>query len=325
MAKRPRKAGHSKSKKAKHAEKSKPAPVPETAEVTALAGALHACVVNRGWREVGKASILVARTIGPQRTAMAAFLVDLWAMGLKDAYGRTDISFEEFDECVAEVDAQLGTCPLNIGTARDLVYGGIELARELGFRLPRRYERWTAILGPLPDGESPDMSLFRYDGKIRLECSTKDLESRLVGISPEEFLARPDVDAEVFDDEFTLVDDEADALDDMISQMEEAMVDRAKQWCFANGQTPHPLLSKMVGAFMEAVVQGLPPDYELDERADPIPEAQSDQLAQQAASFLAASFEDDPEALSAAMTQFDGFVKSLGSPEDLIEGFGLDD
>lgn len=179
---------------------------------------------------------------------MAAFLVDLWAMGLKDAWGRTDISYSEFDEGISGLDARLGTRPLNLGTAKHLVYGGIELARELGFRLPRRYERWTAILGSLPKGETPDMSLFRCDGKVRLVCNMQDLESRLIGTTPDKFLARGDVDFILGDDDFTLADDEDDAVDDAITEFEQAMVDRARQWCFANGQTPHPLLPELIRA-----------------------------------------------------------------------------
>lgn len=286
---------------------------------------LYACTVNLDWRENGMASIYIARRVGTGRVTMAAFLVDRWAMGLKDAWGRTDIPTSEFDEDISRFSAQLETGPLNLGTAKHLVYGGIKLARELGFRLPRRYERWTAILGPLPDDEPPDMSLFLDEGKIRVMCTRRDFEARLVGTTPEKFLARPDVTFIMGEEDFTLIDDEEDECDDLASQLEQAMVESARQWCFANGQVPHPLLSELVGAFLEAITQGVPQDVDSDEDIEALPEATRDEMATQAFSFLSASFHHDPAALEAAMAQFHGFMGSMGSPQELLKTLGLED
>ena len=285
---------------------------------------VHACLVNRHWREDGKASIHLARRVAPGRVTMAAFLVDTWAMGLKDAFGRVDIACSEFDEQMADLDEQLGITRLDIGTARHLVYGGIDLAGELGFRLPRRYERWTAILGPLPEGEPPDMSLFRPDGRIRLWCSMKDLEARLIGSTPEKFLAREDVDYTLGDDDFTLVDEEDDDVDDMLTMLEDAMLDRVKAWCFAHGQTPHPLLRDVVGATLQTTVEAIPPDFDPEDDVCALPDEPSPAAAARMLSFLHASVPDDPAGLEAAMTQFDGFMQDMGSPQELIETLGLE-
>lgn len=295
----------------------------QTQRMRSDAGALHACVVNKDWREHAEATILLARDVAPRRVTMAAFLVDTWAMGLKDAWGRTDISYSEFDEAIGRLDEQLGVCPLNLGLARHLVYGGIKLARELGFRLPRRYERWTAVLGPLPQGESPDMSLFLCNGEIRLICSMRDLESRLVGTTPERFLARPDVHYILGDDDFTLLDDEDDEAFDAMAEFEQAMVDRVKQWCFANGQTPHPLLPHVVGAFSEALFQMMPDYLDEDGELESLPDHVTPEVAERTASFLGMSFANDPQGCAAAMAQFDAFMESVGSPEALFEALGL--
>lgn len=286
---------------------------------------LHACVVNRYWQEEGMASIVVARRVGARRVTMAAFLVDRLAMGLKDAWGRVDISGSEFDELTSRLDDQLETCPLNLGTAKHLVYGGIQLARELGFRLPRRYERWTAILGPLPEGESPDMSLFLDDGKIRLMCSERDLGARLIGTTPERFLARPDVDFTIGGGGFTLMDDEEDEIDDLMDRLQQAMTERAQQWCFANGQTPHPLLPDVVGASLEAIMQTAPPDLDLEQEVEALSDEQQDHMTERMLSFLSASFHHDPVALGGAITQFQAFMGSVRSPQELFELLPLED
>ena len=280
---------------------------------------IYACMVNEDWREDGKASIHLARRVAPGRVTVAAFLVDTWAMGLKDAFGRVDMACSEFDGQMADMDEQLEITRLDIGTARHLVYGGIDLARELGFRLPRRYERWTAILGPLPEGESPDMSLFRPGGRIRLMCSMRDLEARLIGSTPEEFLARDDVDPMLGEDEFTLVDEDADEVDDMLSTLEDAMLDQVKAWCFAHGQTPHPLLREVVGASLQSTMESVPPDFDPDDDIQALPEDQQAEVEARMMSFLSATVPDDPAGLEVALTQFAGFMQDTGSPEQFIE------
>jgi hypothetical protein len=285
---------------------------------------MRACVANRYWQEDGQASILFARDVGPARVTVAAFLVDTWAMGLKDTWGRTDIAVSEFDDMVSQHKELIELAPLNVGTARHLVYGGIQLAQELGFRLPRNYKRWTAILGPLAEDESPDMSLFLCEGKIRLLCSMRDLEARLVGTTPQEFLRRPDVEYTLGDDGFTLVDEEADACSDALKEVEQAALDQVKQWCFANGEKPHPLLPEVIGAMIEGTMQGLPEDFDPEDEAKYPSEEDRQEIMRRTASFVSASFHHDPAGLDEAMQQFGAFLDSTSSPEDLFGDLGLE-
>lgn len=281
---------------------------------------VHACLVNRFWEEDGKASIFLARVVGRRRLTLAAFLVDLWAMGLKDAWGRVDISFNEFDEYIASAEEHLGMCPLDLETAKHIVYGGIDLARELGFRLPRRYERWTSVLDPLPAGVSPDRSLFLRDGKILLTCSHRDLRERLEGTTPDRFLQRPDVDFIMEGSDFTLVDPELDDFNDVVTQLEEAFVNKVRQWCFANGQVPHPLLPEVASAMLEATMQTIPEDADLDEEVPSLSSDQEDETFQQMIGFLSVSCHDqDPAEVHKALDQFFGFMKGDGSYQGLLE------
>jgi hypothetical protein len=150
----------------------------------------------------------------------------------------------------------------------------------------------------------------------------RDFESRLVGTTPDEFLARTDVEFVFGSDDFTLVDDEEDAAYDAMAEFEQGMTDRVKQWCFANGQTPHPLLSEVVAAFNEALVQSLPPDLDPDEEVESISHDE-DEIMERTASFVAASFENDTVGFEVALAQFEGFLQSMKSPEELLESLGL--
>ena len=283
---------------------------------------IHACSANRFWQDDGKVSIFLARNVGTGRRPLAACLVDSWAWGLKKPWGEIDISHDDLDDMVSRYDEQVEGAPINIGTARHLVYGGIELARRLGFRLPQRYERWTAILGPLPPGESPDMSLFLEDGKINLCCSMRDLQERLIGATPEQFLSRSDVSFMLMDDDFTLLDGEKgeDAFQEQLADLQTKILEEARQWCFANGQIPHKLLPDVVAAALES----LPADIDADADESEFPSIDPcDPTALNTKRILSAKCSDNPAALDAAMDQFGAFINSKGRSGELIRTLNL--
>ena len=302
-------------KRKKHHRRQRVVQIRQAQRLAGDAQPLYASVINREWRENGQASIFIARSLGPGTVTMAAFLVDLWAMGLKDAWGRTTIPTSEFDDTVKRMDDEVGTSPVDIGTVKHVVYGGIALARDLGFRLPRRYQRWTALLGPLPDDESPDMSLFLNNGRIHLVCSQRDLEERLIGATPQAFLARDDVEFVIGDDDFTLVDEEAEDGAAWLDELGEHMLEQVQRWCFSHGQQPHPLLGEVINAALEAAAQGTPPD--LDDPADieALPERFGETAGENVAAFVSASCRDAPASLDTAMAQLGAFMQAHDTPE----------
>src|SRR5688500_13081211 len=67
-------------------------------ERIARSGGELECYVNADWREGGLASIHVLGRAPDGRLAYAAFLVDVWCIGLKDAFGQRQISREIFED-----------------------------------------------------------------------------------------------------------------------------------------------------------------------------------------------------------------------------------
>ena len=279
---------------------------------------LYAALITRDWRDAGFAAIYLAREISPGRLTMLAFLVDLWGMGLKDAWGACDIGCSDFDEQTAKIRKGTRLVPVQLDLVRHMVYGGVERAKDLGLRLPKRYERWTTILGPLPPGESPDMSLFGCDGRIVLVCNRRDLEARLVGTSLERLLARPDVEAELMADDFTLVDEDMDEVMDVITAAEGKMVEAVRQWCFATGQAPDPLLPEVVSAMFEAMAQTIPEGLESEEDFENAPDSAFTPASRLTESFLRLSFEDRDAEVQAAVRQLVEFSRSHGSLEAFL-------
>src|SRR4051812_43448910 len=56
------------------------------------------CYVNANWRNQGMASVHVLGHAPGGRFGYAAFLVDNWCVGLKDAVGRADMTRGEFQD-----------------------------------------------------------------------------------------------------------------------------------------------------------------------------------------------------------------------------------
>ena len=112
-------------------------------QVIGSRGEIETCYVNQNWREEGVATILCLRRPPGRAHAMAAFLVDLWCMGLKDAWGRLEISSDEFQEEILEpMSKHLDLVGADPDLAKRIVAGGIRFANQNSFRLPKRYDRW---------------------------------------------------------------------------------------------------------------------------------------------------------------------------------------
>jgi len=235
-------------------------------------------IVNDDQDEYGKASIYVLLKT-PQGHAMVSFLVDTWCLGLKDAFTELSMSVHDFEVTLPERGRDNGVemISIEIPAVRRLVAGGIRFARENGFRLPRHYERAVALLGGIEETDiaNADLSGFRRDGKLYWIGSMRELATRLVACSAEEFIARPDVqyicelggaygigdepeweeiDGDDDDDDFD--DDEDGRYDDendddysfeeifpkIIDRVARNLMDAIRRWCFANNQIPHSQL-----------------------------------------------------------------------------------
>lgn len=176
------------------------------------------CWVSSIWRRNGLADVFVIGHIPGGSECLVVFLIDLYCVGLKDAWGRKDLTRaqirDEFLEPRQERGGKLEK--LDVEKVRRLVAGAIRFSRQNGFSLPAHYERWTAILGDLGQINNADLSDFGAPGGGLLYIGDLDfLRRRLIAATPDEFLSRPDVKfmgpPEGF---FSEIDDESDFEDD---------------------------------------------------------------------------------------------------------------
>jgi hypothetical protein len=200
------------------------------------------------------------------RSAFAAFLVDIWCVGLKDAFGRSDVPASEFrEERIEPMIEQGHATPVSLLNAKALVAGGIRFSRQNGFRLPPDWEKWASIFGRdmAEEARDADLTDFGTDGGLRYMGTEEFLRTRLIGCTLEEFIARPDVqwvmegDADIFDDDEEDVDE--DLIDDDDFDFDEEQLEAAgklleeavtqitrnvRTWCSETGIEPHPQLEK---------------------------------------------------------------------------------
>lgn len=276
------------------------------------------CYVNVNWRETGMASVQVLGHAPGGRTAYAAFLVDVWCVGLKDAFGRQEMGPAEFRDVLDRWGEQYDVARIDPAEAKRLVAAGVRFARQNGFRLPPHADRWTAIFGPLDVGAA-DLDGFGVEGRLRYVGTKEFLRQRLVGSTIDEFLARPDVewvlgdgtprdpaegdynpwagvlddddDDDDFDDEFPLAGMSDEQLEfvgqavEGLKQSGDLMEGQVRAWCAASGRTPHPLLREGINALLVAAMPGASYHRALEEdpasvegEAEPDPNEYLDEL-----------------------------------------------
>jgi len=287
------------------------------------AGELEACLINDDWREEGQAVIYVLRGVPGGGHAMATFLVDLWCAGLKDAWGRLEISREDFDEMIEQMEmgTHLSFVPGDLDLVRRILAGSIRFGTQNGFRLPRRYERWVAVLGGVGDAATADLSEFGVDGKLRWVAPLEDLRRRLIGCSVEEFLARRDVEFIAGAEDFSLVDDDSLAVEESVEEARRRALDAARAWCFAHGEAPHPKLPEVADLMLDSVLQA---GAELDEEDD-LDNLDPDAARDNVARFLAMETPDAARALGPAIDQFRRFIDDFDTPEAFTRALGMDE
>jgi hypothetical protein len=283
-----------------------------------------ACYINEDWQDKGIASVTVLKRAPGGGLALGAYLIDTWCLGLKDVWGRLDISQLEFEDHIEHAKAHLALVRIAPEQARQLVAGAIRFAKQNGFRLPPKYERWTALLGTAGEVATADLSPFGIEGgKLRYVGSTEDLRDRLIGCRLEDFLARKDVeyiagppmgyDDDEFDDEFEDGSDPVDIVEEVANRLKNAALDRIREWCFAKGVPPHPRLKDAVGATFMALLQ----TPALDD-PDSIAQA-SDNLR------TLASLEADDASFAEAMELVRQFMGELKSPDAFMKALGVED
>ena len=141
---------------------------------------LLGCWIMSGWEEKGITPVVVARQQDPNKVIFAVCLVDLYCLGVKDAYAKTDISLVKFQRELAHMCADAPE-PCLVELAHEVIYGGLEYAQRYGFQPARDFtgQLCDQVLDPPEAHARTNQVKFGKDGRPFFVSGPYDDERRI--------------------------------------------------------------------------------------------------------------------------------------------------
>jgi len=129
----------------------------------ASADPIQHCLLTESLFEVGAGTLIVARGATPHSLTMAAFLLDIQALGVKDAF-LTSLSGRELADHLASISVAAPLRPVDPPYARKLLRDLAHWAADLGFAPHRDYPKLEPIFGTTAVAACVEFR-FGYDGE----------------------------------------------------------------------------------------------------------------------------------------------------------------
>jgi hypothetical protein len=141
------------------------------------------CWIMSGWKKKGITPVIVARQPEPDRVIFAVCLVDLYCLGVKDAYTVTDCSQTKF---MRELPHMCAGAPekCTVELAHEIVYGGLEYAQRYGFPPHRDFtvKKCDQVLDPPETHPRTNHVKFGHKGKPLFVSGPNDDERRIKSV-----------------------------------------------------------------------------------------------------------------------------------------------
>ena len=136
-------------------------PVGQT--LPAVDAPIHECLMPERLFDIGLGSVIVSRRLPNGFIGAAVFLVDVFCLGIKDAF-YSRLSQAEYAQRVAHLQHETFK-PLQPACARKLVEEAEAYARDLGFPPHPDYQRARRIFGDIEATACSEHFVFGKDGK----------------------------------------------------------------------------------------------------------------------------------------------------------------
>ena len=122
----------------------------------------HGCWIMVSWQDEGITPVVVARLQEANRIMFGVYMVDLYCLGIKDAFTRADYTLNRFNRELPKFCAD-DPIPCSVELAHEVIYGALEYAAKLGFQPHPDFNRQMAdlILDP-PESSPPRGSCFLW-------------------------------------------------------------------------------------------------------------------------------------------------------------------
>jgi hypothetical protein len=122
------------------------------------------CLVPANLFELGIGNLVFSRSLPDGRLALATFLLDVFCLGVKNAFLAT-VSRAEYAQRVTDWRVKEHFQPMDPACFRKLVEGGVAYAVELGFSSHVDYADARQIFGDVQAAACPTRFEYGHDGK----------------------------------------------------------------------------------------------------------------------------------------------------------------
>jgi hypothetical protein len=110
-----------------------------------------ACYVNSDWQEVGNARIVVLRHREDGRFIAGAYFVDVWCLGVKDAFCNPGITSKQVQsDYIRRLYFDRPPTIIGVNTAKEIILGAVDYAKKLGIPPHPDFDLASSVLGTDP-------------------------------------------------------------------------------------------------------------------------------------------------------------------------------
>lgn len=158
--------------------------------------------IQKDWREHGLAPVVVVRIRSADSADYGLFLVDTWCLGVKEAWGESDIPPAAINEMLdSHILAELRES-IHPSCAKKLIEGAVAYAEALGFAPHRDFRKAKRVLSGIDAALCPVEFAFGREGRPCFVQGPHDSEERV-----ERVLAMLDVRVGLGNYDYQLVDE----------------------------------------------------------------------------------------------------------------------
>jgi len=125
---------------------------------------LHCQTIDVLWTQ-GIGQVLLSRELPHDRVVFSSFLVDMYCLGVKDAFIRTVSRTEYEQKYLSKISSKYSLVKLQPACARKLVEGAVEYARNLGLSPHPDYAQAKLIFGDVDVVTCQQVFEYGKDGK----------------------------------------------------------------------------------------------------------------------------------------------------------------
>ncbi len=123
------------------------------------------CYVGDALETQGLGYVVISRQLASGEVAFAAFLIDRYCMGAKDAFGKI-VPRSQYREQTEKMQT-MGMRPIDPASARRVIEDSVEYAKSLGLNPHRDYDTARQILGDIDPAAARETFEMGVDGKPR--------------------------------------------------------------------------------------------------------------------------------------------------------------